>query len=161
MTATIPPLPVEIVVLMLIIGVAYAAFSIFLQRKLINQKRIRELQLKVKELTKEMQEMAKRKEDITAKQGELMPLMNESMKHQFKAMFVILPIFFIVYYVLLPNAFGAFNGQVYNFFVPLSYTNIFFIAAFVAGMALSFGMQIRDRRKAKAEQARAVAVETK
>jgi uncharacterized membrane protein (DUF106 family) len=161
MVAVVTPLPLEIVLVMLVIGVAYASFALFLQRRLVNQKRVKEIQLRMKELTKEMQEMSKRKEDITEKQKELMPLMSESMKHQFKAMFIILPLFFAVYYVALPNAFAAFNGDVYNFFVPLSYLNIFFISAFLCGIVLSISISIRDRIRAKRASKGTVQLETK
>jgi len=141
----------EIVLAVAILGVAYGLFAIMLQRKLVNQSRMREIQQKVKALTKEIQEMTSRKEDATAKQKELMPLMGESMKSQLKATFVILPVFFAVYYVALPNMFAAFNGQVYNFFFPLTYLNIFFVAAFVSGMVLSLIVQLHMRAQAKAK----------
>ena len=43
-----------------------------------------------------------------AKQKEMMPLLGESMRSSMKPMFVILPMFLIVYYVLIPMIpFGA------------------------------------------------------
>jgi uncharacterized membrane protein (DUF106 family) len=147
------PLPLDIAIIVMLIGIAYAGLVVVLQRKLVNQNRMRELQQKIKLITKEMQEMAKRKEDASAKQKELMPLMNESMKSQFKSMFVVLPIFFVLYYVLIPNIFSAFNGDVYNFFVPLTYANIFFVAAFASGLVLSLAVQLLYRKQAKAANA--------
>jgi len=98
------PMPPMIAASIIAIGIAYAIFSVVLQRKLVDPKRMREIQYKVNMLSKDLNAMIKNnasKEEISNKQKELMPLMSENMKKQFKPMIVILPIFFLVYYVLL------------------------------------------------------------
>ncbi len=137
------------------IGVAYALFSVVLQRKLVDPKRMREIQSKVSQLSKELNAMIKSnaaKEEISKKQSELMPLMSENMKKQFKPMIIILPIFFLVYYVLLGALFGGVANQTIYFLMPLHYKGLFFATVLILGFASSIFILIYDRKKAKAEQ---------
>lgn len=148
-----PPL---IIVAIIAIGIAYTFFSVFLQRKLVDPKRMREIQAKVNQISKEMNAMVKRnapKEEISGKQKELMPLMSENMKKQFKPMIVILPIFLIVYDVLLKMAFGGYANAVVNFIFPMNYQNLFFATVLILGLIMSMVILIYDRKKAKEEQA--------
>ncbi len=86
-------------------AVAYVAFSVFMQRKLVNMKRLRELQVAIKKKSNELNELARSHGDpqlLMAKQREIMPLLSESMKLQLKPMLVILPILLVIYYVFMP-----------------------------------------------------------
>jgi uncharacterized membrane protein (DUF106 family) len=149
------PMPPMIAASIIAIGIAYAIFSVVLQRKLVDPKRMREIQYKVNKLSKDLNAMIKNnasKEEISNKQKELMPLMSENMKKQFKPMIVILPIFFLVYYVLLGALYsGVANDTVY-FIMPLNYRGLFFATVLILGFILSIVILIYDRIKAKEEQ---------
>jgi len=145
--ALLPVLPINVEILIIIIAVAYTVTSIFVQRKLSNPKRMREIQYKTKLMQKEMNEMLKNKasqEQLMAKQKEFMPLMGEQMKNSMKPMLVILPLLLIIYYVIMPA-------------LPIFSSNLggskllFFIAIFVLGIVSSIIIFIYDRGKTKKE----------
>jgi uncharacterized membrane protein (DUF106 family) len=143
-------MPSNVAVAAVMVGIAYAIFSLKVQRKLTNPQKTREIQGRIQQLTKEMNEMAKRREDITAKQAELMPLFKESMQLQMKGMFVILPIFFIIYYGLIPLAFGAFNNTYFNIYIiPFTYSTLFIGSAVVAALIMNVFVMMMDKAKAK------------
>jgi uncharacterized membrane protein (DUF106 family) len=150
-------MPPNVAIAAVMIGIAYAAFSFKVQRRLTNPQKTKDIQSRIQRLTKEMNEMAKRKEDITAKQAELMPLFRESMQLQMKSMFVILPIFFIVYYGLIPLAFGTFNSATISIFaIPFTYGTLFIGSAVIAALMMNVAIMLVDRLKAKrAKQAQA------
>jgi uncharacterized membrane protein (DUF106 family) len=140
-------LPIGAELIIIVIGVAYTLASVFLQRKLMNPKRMREVQGRIKLLTNEMNALVKSnatKEQIAAKQGEVMQLMSESMRSSLKPMFVVLPIFLVLYYVMLPA-------------MPLgaakSVQSLFFYTVFVLGLIASAAVILYDRSQAKKEQA--------
>ncbi len=141
------------------IAVGFAALSLFLQRKLSNPKKIREIQRKVNEHTKRLNEMVKSgatREQIQAKQSEIMPHMSEMMKHQIKPVIVIFPLFLLLYWVALPyllNAFGAATATINFIFPKVSYTSFFIIIEFIIGIAVSIAVMAYDRKKGKAEAA--------
>jgi len=62
-----------------------------------------------------------------------------------KSMFVILPIFFIIYYLIIPIIFAGYVGDTVNLIVPLGYQSLFIVTAIVFGLLLSAGILIRDR----------------
>ncbi len=147
-------MPINIALILVALALGYTVLAVVLQRKLSNPKKMRHLQNKSNQLSKELKEMMKNKasqEDMAKKQKELMPLMSESMKTQMKPMLVVLPLFFLVWYVLLPMAFAQYNGETINFIVPLGYRGIFFVILFVGGMLSSISIMIYDRKKAKEE----------
>ena len=153
MTAT--PMPPFIILAVVAIGIAYTLFSVFLQRKLVDPKRMREIQFKVNQLSKEMNAMIKSnapKEEISSKQKELYPLMSENMRKQFKPMIVILPIFLLVYDVLLKMAFGTYSKDIVQFIFPMNYQNLFFATVLILGLIISMVILVYDRKKAKKEQ---------
>ena len=145
------PMGAEIVIVA--IGICYTLLSVFLQRKLTNPKKLRDIQNRMKQLTKEMNEMTKAnapKEQIMAKQGEIMPLMGESMRAQLKSTFVLLPMFVVFYYLLVPNLpLGVAPGAI------ASVKTMFFITVFVFGLVMLAVMTLYDRRKARMETLRA------
>lgn len=136
--------PQEIIVA--VIAIAYALVAVVVQRKLSNAKRLREIQAQISKTTKEMNQMVKAKApeaEIMAKQKEMMPLLGESMRSSMKPMFVILPMFLIMYYVLIPR-------------LPLgadatskSIQSFFFIVVFIVGIITALIMMIYDKQQTK------------
>jgi uncharacterized membrane protein (DUF106 family) len=134
-----------------IIAFVYVIFSISTQRKLTNPKRTYEIQEAIKQKSKELSELSKNRasqEQLLAKQREVTTLLSESMKSQLKPMFVILPIFFILYYVLFPAAFPS-DATVTLLSMKFNYKTYFIILAFVFGLVLSIIMMMRDRATMK------------
>jgi uncharacterized membrane protein (DUF106 family) len=138
----LPSMVAEIVVAAM--ALAYTLFSVAIQRKLSDPVRLQEIQLRMSAISKELNAMVRNnasKEAIAAKQKEIMPMMGESMKAQFKPMFIILPLFFLVYYVLVP-------------YVPLGFKaasvqQAFFVMVVIFGLILSTILLIKDKEKAK------------
>jgi uncharacterized membrane protein (DUF106 family) len=104
----------------LVIALLYLGLSLTMQRKLVNTKHVRELRLKMNEINKELREMMKNKapqETIMAKNKEMMPIAAEQMRSSLKPMLII-PIFLLLYYYILPLEFGgatvAINGITYQ-----------------------------------------------
>ncbi|MGC8676013.1 MAG: DUF2208 family protein [Candidatus Micrarchaeia archaeon] len=132
---------------------AYVALSIFLQRKLVNTKRLREIQSIIKAKSKELTELSKNHADaetLASKQKELTPLLSETMKMQFKPMLVILPIFIIVYYAVLP-AFFAPGTKLSLFSFSMTYQIYFIVFSFIFGIIASIFVAIYDRKLQKRE----------
>jgi uncharacterized membrane protein (DUF106 family) len=136
-------------IIIAVLAVIYAIVSVTIQRKLSNAKRLREIQAHISKVTKEMNQMMKNKvpdAEINAKQKEIMPLLGESMKSSMKPMFVILPMFLVVYYVLIPMIpFGAPA-------TPKSIQSFFFIAVFVSGIVSAIALMIYDKKMTKKEE---------
>ncbi len=152
------PLSAEIYIIAL--GIVYTAFATTLQRKLSNPKKVRELQERIKVHSKELNEMMKNnvpKEDLMKKQGEMMPLVKESMMSNMKATFVLIPTFLLVYYLLVPHLFGYLKTDtatlsIATYNVSLQYKGLFFATVFILGLVASAAIIIYDRKKAKAER---------
>lgn len=129
------------------ISILYAIGSILMQRKISNAKKLRATQAKIQKVTDEMKVMMKNKAsdaEIAAKQKEIMPLINETMMSSFKPMFVILPIFFLMYYLLIPHIpFAIGNVKNVQYF--------FFLVTLVVGLILGIVFMIRDRKVMKME----------
>jgi membrane protein insertase Oxa1/YidC/SpoIIIJ len=151
-------MPSWVAVFIVVIAVAYSMGSLTLQRKLANPKKMREIQARVKEHTKKLNEMVKSgapKEEIMAKNKEVMPLVMESTKHQMKPMIVILPIFLLLYDVLLlymATSMG-FSTTTINFIFTMNYQLFFFAVVFIVGMITTVFVMIYDKKKTKEEQA--------
>jgi uncharacterized membrane protein (DUF106 family) len=132
--------------IILVIAVAYAILTILFQRKITNVKRMREIQARISRVSAEMKELTKRnasQQELMSKQKEIMPLMGESMRSSIKPMLVILPIFLLMYYVLLPNLpISAGN--------PKGVQGFFFMVVFIVGIVLAAALMIIDRRATKA-----------
>ncbi len=150
------PMPIATTVILVVIGVVYVMASTFIQRKLTNPKRMREIQAKIQLISKEMNALVKNKaaqEEISAKQKELMPLMSENMKVSFKPMLVLLPIFLLLYYVLLPTGFKSVSSDyVVLFGLKLGYLGVFFATVLILGLAASVVIMAYDRKKAREER---------
>jgi len=142
-------------------SIIYVAVSVFLQRKLSDMKKVYAIQEETKIKSKELNDLAKAnasKEEMMKKQQELMALVQQSMRAQIKPMLVILPLFFVVYYVLLPYAFAGQQFVFYLMGMKLGYKLFFIFVAFVLGFASSIAFMIYDRMKiAKERQKEATA----
>ncbi len=154
------PMPIQAMLMLVAIGVAYVVLSVVIQRKLGNPKRMRELQKRIQDISKEMNALVKNKapqEEVSAKQKELMPLMGENMKTSMKPMFALLPVFLLLYYVLLPAGFSSWAGHYYVtiFGDKLGYLGVFFVVVFTLGMISTAIIMVYDRKKAKEEKAAA------
>ncbi len=137
-------------IIVAVLAIIYAACTVVLQRKLSNAKRMREINAKIQKVTKEMNQMVKNKApeaEISARQKEIMPLLHESMKSSLKPMFVVLPIFLVVYYLLLPML--PFAAAANN---TKGVQGLFFTVVFVTGMVLAVAMMVHDRRMTKLEE---------
>ena len=91
-------------------GLAYAGFSILMQRKLAAVDKMYEIRAHMNHKTKELIAMSKNKEapeKLSAKQRELTELSMQSMKNQMKPMIVILPVLAVIEYLILPNVFAG------------------------------------------------------
>ncbi len=159
---TLMPLPT--IIMLIVIGVAYVGFSIFAQRKVGNPKKMRELQQRMNALSKELNALIKQnapKEEISKKQSELMPLMSENMKTSIKPMLVILPVFFLLYYLILPTAFNpiAHDYMPFLFSMKLNYLGVFFACVFILGIGTSIVIMIYDKKMAKKEKQALAAAE--
>ena len=144
-----------------IIAIVYVMFSVYVQRRLIDMKHMQEVQETIKQKSKELNEMSKNKasqEVLLAKQKEITSLLSKSMSSQLKPMFVVLPIFFVVYYLVFPAVFTTNPSiTVPVLALTLNYKSYFIMVAFVVGLALSLGLMLRDRirfakEKKQAEQ---------
>ncbi|MGC8567699.1 MAG: EMC3/TMCO1 family protein [Candidatus Micrarchaeia archaeon] len=148
---TILGLPLDGVLVLVAFALAYIGITILLQRKLVNTKRLRELQMKSSMLAKELKEMAKAQasnEELLAKQREMFPIMSETMKAQLKPMLVILPLYLAIAYLALPTVIKPFATKTTNFAV---YQSFFFILILVIGMIAQGIIMVYDRRKMKQE----------
>lgn len=134
-----------------LIATVYIAFSVLAQRKLVNRKRMYEVQSSLKAKSNELTEMSKRgadKESMAAKQKEITSLLSESMSSQFKPMLAILPVFFLLYYLALPSLFPA-SATVTLFSMTFNYKSYFIMVAFVLGFVVSMAVMAYDSFKMK------------
>ena len=132
-----------------VFAIVYVLFSVGVQRKLVDMRAMQEVQEVIKAKSKELNDMSKSgasQEKLAEKQKEITSLLGQSMKSQLKPMIVVLPIFFVVYYLIFPAVFTT-NP---NITLPLlgwsiNYKTYFIAVAFVAGMALSLGLMLNDK----------------
>lgn len=146
-TATVP-MPLNFMIIVVLAGALYVVATITLQRKLMNPLKQLEMQEKIKVISNELGAMIKSnasKEAIAAKQREVTPLMMESMKMSFKPMLVVLPLFFLIWLVVLPTFLSGGSAYVINFIEPLHYKGLFFVTSLILGVGASVGLMIRDR----------------
>jgi len=143
-----------IALLIVLIAVLYTLFSFVIQRKMANMKKVYEMQEIIKQKSKELSDMVKngaKNEELMLKQREVMSLASKSMINQMKPMIIILPLFLVVYYWLLPLIFPTHPAVIIDG-VKIAYNNFFIIVVFVFGLILSFSVMLIDRSKRKREQ---------
>jgi len=110
-----------------------------------------DVQESLKAKSNELAEMGKKGTDqqlMLAKQKEITSLLSESMKSQFKPIFVIIPIFLVLYYLALPNLFPS-SAMVTFFSMTMNYRSYFILVSFVLGLIFSTGVMIYDSIKRK------------
>jgi uncharacterized membrane protein (DUF106 family) len=132
-----------------VIAIVYVAFSVSIQRKLVDMRKMQEVQETIKQKSKELNELSKNKASqdvLMAKQKEITSLLGQSMRSQLKPMIVVLPIFFVVYYLIFPAVFTTNPSITLPLLAwTLNYRSYFVMVAFVAGMIISFGLMFLDR----------------
>lgn len=139
--------------LLSVIAVGYVLFSTFVQRKVSNIKRVRELQYALSDKMKEVQHHIKNNSEkaiIDQKNKELQEISMESMKRNMKAALVILPLGVLLYFFFLPMTFGSTlttNMQLLSF--TFDYRTFFIILCFVIGLSLSVVLSWYDKRRFK------------
>ena len=131
------------------IAVVYAGLVILVQRRLGNVDKMYEIRARMSSSQKHLMQLIKDnapKETISEKQRELMGISTESMKLQFKPMLVVLPMFLLLYYVILPMKFNmGLNVTVLTYTV--SYHFFFVALLFVVGLLFSILFSVYDRRR--------------
>ncbi len=133
-------------------GIIYAVFALFVQRKLSNIDKMYELRAKMNQHTKELMEMTKNnapKEKIAEKQKDLTNTSMQSMKNQMKPMIIVLPIFALVYYLLIPMGFSKSGISVLLLGFTLNYQLLFIVVTFISGLILSSLFSLRNRKRLK------------
>jgi len=146
-----------------IIAVVYVIASALMQRRLVNPRRTYEIQDAIKKKTNELSELSKNKADpaaLAAKQKEITGLLSESMRSSLKPMFVILPVFLVIYYLVFPAIFAP-DLTVSLFSMDLNYKTYFIVIAFVLGFVLSMTMMVYDKAKLRKIQQAAAQEESK
>ncbi len=141
------------VIIIALIAVAYIAFSLFVQRKIVNYKRVKELQKETNIKMKELRALGSsvEKEVLDLKQKEMQDLASESMKHQLKGTLIILPLYFLLYYFVLPLFFPAsLTVTVLSYTLP--YKTFFIATSFVLGILSSIFMAAYERMTARRNQ---------
>ncbi len=140
-----------------ILGVAYASVAFLLQRKVSNIDKVNEIRVKINTHQKELNEMMKsnaQKSDLDKKQQEMMVMLSESMKYQMKGMFVVVPMFILFYYFLLPTAFTGISGNIATLFtLGFTYQTLFVGSAFVTGIILLISVTIVTKLNKAKQQA--------
>ncbi len=131
-----------------VIAVLYVLLSVSVQRKLGNIKRVKEIK---REMNEHMAALKKEggtmdKEEFAAKQKRITALASESMKHQMKPTFIVLPIFFLIFYVVLPYLFPSEStAHMTLFSFSITYGQFFIAVAFVVGILSTILIGIYDR----------------
>ncbi len=147
-----------VVLEIVVFAIVYACITFFLQRKVSNMKKVNELKDRIYKIQKEFGDMVKSnapKAELDKKQQEMMSLLSESMKYQMKGMFVVVPFFLIIYYLVLPALFAAAAaGTLLTIFsTNLNYQTLFIVTAFLTGIFLLILVAISDKiRTSRQEQ---------
>ena len=141
------PLQAEII----LVAAAYSILLIALQRVIIDVDRMYELRAHMNTHQKHLMELTKRnatKEEIAEKQKSLMAVSSESMKMQMKPMIVTLPLYAVLYYLVLPRYFSNVpNFHIFSF--TLNYGLAFIVFSLILTMVLQQLIAYYDRRRLK------------
>ena len=138
------------IIILVALAIGYVALSTFLQRKLANSKRLIEIDAIMKKKMAELKEHAKNEEHelMMAKNKELAALMKESTTARLKPTLVILPVFFILIYVILPALIPSNSFSVTIMSFKFTAETFFVAVAFVIGFPSSMVILAMDRKKA-------------
>jgi membrane protein insertase Oxa1/YidC/SpoIIIJ len=138
-----------------IVALLYIALYMFLQRRIGNPIRSKEIQALIKMKQVELRELQKQNVDrqvLMMKQKEIMPLFSESMKIQFKPMLIILPVFLAIFYLVLPQIFPP-NLTFSIFSISLSYQWTFILLTFAGVTIANVAFSVRDNKRLRAQTA--------
>jgi uncharacterized membrane protein (DUF106 family) len=126
-------------------------------------KKVYEIQNTIKEKTDKLTQLSKipttPKAELDALQKEIMSLMPEVMRHQMKPLLVLLPLFVIIYYVLLPFFFASSAANLKFTSFNLTYQLLFFYVSLIFGLIVSLTITAYDKRKMKKEKAQVQVVQ--
>jgi uncharacterized membrane protein (DUF106 family) len=134
-----------------VIAIAYVMLSVVVQRKASNYARIKQIKVEMNAKMAELKAMGKdaTKELMAQKQKEITSLASESMRHQLKATFIILPIFFILFYVALPRMFPGTQPTINVMSFKLTYQTFFIAIAFIGGLLSSMLLAVYEKARSK------------
>lgn len=133
------------------VAVAYSLLLVIIQRILINVDKMYELRAHMNKHQTHLMKMVKEnasKEEIAEKQKALMAISSESMKMQFKPMLLTLPLYAVLYYLVLPHYFSA-VPNITLFSITLSYRLLFIVASIILTLVLQQLISLYDRRRLK------------
>lgn len=149
------PMPINVILVIIFIGIIEITLSTVLQRKLGNPKKAREIQAHMNKVSKELKELVKNnapKDIVSSKQKEIMPLANASMKLSLKPMIILFPLFIFIYYVIIGMYLSGWQKYVINFIVPLHYKGFFIVFVLIIGMGTGVIISLYDRKKIKEKE---------
>lgn len=148
----IPAMPLNVVLALMLFGIAYSVLVLKLQRTFSNPKRMMEINKEMKVLIKDMQAAIKRGENVAEHQKRHLTLMNETMKLQLKTTFMIIPLFLVFYYLIVNPIFIRFAAdEVVIFGIQITYYWVFIIASMLFGFAAGILLRKRDARRLQAK----------
>ncbi len=142
-----------IVLELVLIAIVYVSFSVIAQRKIANYKRIKEIKKDMDIKMKELRSLGSSitKEALDVKQKEITALASESMRHQLKPTLIVLPIFFLLFYVALPALVPA-STKISVLSLSLPYTTFFIAVSFILGILSTIALSVYERIAAKKAQ---------
>ncbi len=134
-----------------LVSLIYVIVTIALQRKFSNIKRIKEIRNEMNIHQADMKKMNSTtpKEEIDAKQKKMMDLTSEMMRHQLRASLILLPVFAVVVYLILPYTFGNTEFSFVFLGFTLTYRTFFVGACVVLGLAVQAVAAAYDKMAAK------------
>lgn len=133
------------------VAILYSVILVAVQRLLINVDRMYEIRAHMNKHQKNMMDLAKKnasKEEMAEVNAKLMQMTTESMKMQFKPMVITLPLYAVLYYLVLPNYFSAVpNIAIFSFSV--SYRLAFIVVSIILTLVMQQLISFYDRRRLK------------
>ncbi|MCL5100970.1 MAG: hypothetical protein M1122_03395 [Candidatus Marsarchaeota archaeon] len=143
--------PIGISAELIVVSLIYVSISVILQRKLTNVDRMYEIRAMVNTKTKALMELSKRNDTqaMASLQKELSKLSQESLIQQMKPMVVVLGVFALLYYIMLPMLFSSIISTVTFLTFNVNYRTFFVAIAFVVGIISSFAISMYDRKRLK------------
>ncbi len=141
-----------VIISITLMGIVYALFSIFIQRRLVNIDRMYELRAHMNAHTKKLIAASKAgatPQELSDHNQELNKITMESMRNQMKPMIVILPVLAVIEYLVLPYFFTSSNLSLTILGFVLNYQLLFIVVIFIAGILLSMTLSLMDRRRLK------------
>ncbi len=109
----------------IVFAIAFAFFSYYLNKKIGHRDKVRDLQKKVNEYQKELKDAYARKDEakikeLSAREKEMMDHMKQMTLLPMRTMVLILPLWFVIFYFILPALFSNYILTNMPFPVPSS-----------------------------------------